>query len=66
MPLDRLPLQTPIARMPAKWLLEWKKRGLISNCRDAIIQAFKVYHEKILDQDLRAAQLKTLVEDGLS
>ena len=48
---------------PAQWLAEWKKRDLVSSCRDAIIQSFKAFQEKLVDRDLKAAQLKTLTED---
>ena len=48
---------------PAQLLAEWKKRGLVSSCRDAVIQSFKAFQEKLVDRDLKAAQLKTLTKD---
>jgi hypothetical protein len=48
---------------PALWLLEWKNRGLVTSCHDAVNQAFRVFHQKIVEQDLKAAQLKTLKKE---
>lgn len=45
---------------PASWLIEWKNRGLVTSCKDAVIQAFTVLHQLIAEQDLKDARLKTL------
>jgi len=42
---------------PAKWLNEWKRRGLIMSYTDAVIQALRALNEKVTEQDLRSAQL---------
>ena len=43
-----------------RWYREWRRRGLVKSCSDAIVQAFARYHEHLLEQDLKAAQLKNL------
>lgn len=40
---------------PAVWLNEWKRRGLVASYTDAIIQALRVFNEKITEQDLKSA-----------
>lgn len=45
---------------PARWLLDWKRRGLVKSNRDAVVQAFRVMHEKILQQDMEEVRLRTL------
>lgn len=42
---------------PAKWLSEWKTRGLITSYTDAVIQALRVLKEKITEQDLKLVKL---------
>jgi len=45
---------------PAKWLSEWKHRGLVTSYTDAVIQALRALNEKVIEQDLKAAQLGTI------
>ena len=45
---------------PAAWLNEWKRRGLVTSYTDAIIQALRVFNEKITEQDLKSAQLRNI------
>ena len=45
---------------PAQWLTEWKKRGLVTSYTDAIIQALRVFNEKLTEQDLKSAQLDNI------
>ena len=45
---------------PAEWLNEWKQRGLVTSYTDAVIQALRVFNEKITEQDLRSVQLNNL------
>lgn len=45
---------------PAKWLNEWKSRGLIINYTDAVYQALRALNEKITEQDLRTTQLSNI------
>ena len=42
---------------PAKWLNEWKKRGLVTSYTDAVVQALRALNEKVTEQDLKSAQL---------
>ncbi|RLG17085.1 hypothetical protein DRN63_03360 [Nanoarchaeota archaeon] len=45
---------------PAEWLISWRERGLISSYTDAVIQALRALHEKIVEQDLKALQVRNL------
>ena len=46
---------------PARWLLEWKRRDLVKNNRDAaVVHSFRIMHERIVSEDLKEAKLKTL------
>lgn len=56
-------INTSLRGEPAEWLLEWKTRGLVTSNTDALLQAFRAFHEKITEQDLRQAQLRTLSKD---
>lgn len=49
---------------PAKWLNEWKRRGIITSYTDAIIQALRTFNEKITEQDLKLVQLKNMKNIG--
>jgi hypothetical protein len=42
---------------PAKWLSNWRKRGLVTSYTDAVIQALRALNEKVTEQDLKSAQL---------
>ena len=55
-------INTTISGQPAEILLELKRRGLATSNTDAIIQALVTFYEKVVDRDLRAAQLRTLRE----
>jgi hypothetical protein len=57
-------INTKISGQPAEILLELKRRGLVTSNTDAIIQALMALYEKVVDRDLRAAQLRTLKEAG--
>lgn len=45
---------------PAQWLLTWKQRGLVKSNRDAVVQAFRAMHERLVQKDLDEARLKAL------
>jgi len=51
---------------PALWLNEWKRRGLVTSYTDAVIQALRVLNEKLIEQDLKSAQLGNIkrTEEG--
>ena len=53
-------INTVITGEPATWLLEWKRRGIVTSNTDAIIQAFRAFHEEILKQDLMETKLKNM------
>lgn len=52
-------INTTISGEPAKWLTEWKERGLIVSNTDAILQAFRILHEHIVEGDIKNAQRRT-------
>ena len=51
-------VNTQINGEPAQIFLELKRRGIISNARDAVIQGLMCLHERMLARDLQRAQLK--------
>jgi hypothetical protein len=53
----RIRINTVVIGEPAKWLNEWKRRGLVTSYTDAIIQALRTFNEKVIEQDLKSAQL---------
>lgn len=56
----KIRINTVVIGEPAKWLNDWKKRGLVTSYADAIIQALRFFNEKITDQDLKSAQLENV------
>ena len=44
----------------AEFLIELKRRGIITSYTDAVIQALRLYSEKIVEQDLKLIQLKNM------
>ena len=54
----RVRINTIIKGEPALWLIEWKKRGLVTSNADAVIQALRVLNEKITELDLKTVQLR--------
>ena len=57
---QKIRINTVIIGEPAVWLNEWKRRGLVTSYTDAIIQALRVFNERITEQDLKAAQLRNI------
>jgi hypothetical protein len=53
----KIRINTIVVGEPARWLNEWKRRGLVTTYTDAIIQALRTFNEKITEQDLKTAQL---------
>jgi len=53
----RIRINMTVEGEPAKWLGEWKRRGLITSYTDAVIQALRAMKEKVTEQDLKSAQL---------
>ena len=60
--VPRVRINTVIVGEPAKWLREWKRRGLVTSYTDAIIQALRAMHEKIVEQYLKLIQLRNMRE----
>lgn len=54
---SKIRINTIVIGEPAKWLIEWKRRGLVTSYTDAIIQALRVFNERLTEQDLKSAQL---------
>ena len=50
-------INTIIKGEPARWLGEWKRRGIVLSNTDAVVQAFRAFKDKITEQDLKSAQL---------
>ncbi len=53
----KIRINTVVVGEPAKWLSEWKRRGLVTTYTDAIIQALRAFNEKVIEQDLKYSQL---------
>ncbi len=53
----KIRINTVVIGEPAQWLNNWKMRGLVTSYTDAIIQALRVFNEKLTEQDLKSAQL---------
>ena len=45
---------------PAEWLEGWLNRGLATSVTDAVLLAFRAFHEHIVEQDLKEVRLQTL------
>jgi hypothetical protein len=54
---QKIRINTVVIGEPARWLSEWKRRGLVTTYTDAIIQALRAFNEKVIEQDLKSAQL---------
>jgi hypothetical protein len=42
---------------PAEFFLELKRRGIVASSRDAVVQGIICLHEKVVERDLKTAQL---------
>jgi len=58
--LNHVRINMTLKGEPAQWLGEWKRRGIITSNSDAVIQSLRLFHEKIIEQDLKTAQLSNL------
>lgn len=61
---QKIRINTVVVGEPAKWLNEWKRRGIVTSYTDAIIQALRVFNEKLIEQDLKSAQLENIQRIG--
>lgn len=57
---QKIRINTVVIGEPARWLSEWKRRGLVTSYTDAIIQALRVFNEKLTEQDLKSSQLQNI------
>ena len=57
---QKIRINTVIMGEPAALLNEWTRRGLVTSYTDAIIQALRVFNEKVTEQDLKSAQLRNI------
>jgi len=61
---NKIRINTTVTGEPARWLNEWKRRGLVTSYTDAVIQSLRAFKEKIVEQDLKSVQLGNLnIED---
>jgi len=51
-------INTELTGEPALWFYRWKKQGIIRSAPDAVRQAFQALHDKILERQLKTAQLR--------
>lgn len=56
----RVRINTVVTGEPARWLLEWKRRGIVKSYTDAVIQALCAFNQKVTEQDLKQVQLRSL------
>ena len=56
----KIRINTVVMGEPAIWLNEWKRRGLVTSYTDAIIQALRVFNERLTEQDLKSSQLENI------
>jgi hypothetical protein len=56
----KIRINTVVIGEPAKWLNEWKRRGLVTTYTDAIIQALRAFNERVTEQDLKSTQLENI------
>lgn len=61
---QKIRINTVVMGEPAKWLNEWKRRGIVTSYTDAIIQALRVFNERLTEQDLKSAQLENIQRIG--
>jgi len=57
---SQLRINTTLIGEPAIWFYEWKAKGIVRSAPDAVLLAFQVLREKILERELRESQLKTM------
>ncbi len=58
----RLRVNLCLSGEPAKWYRDWRTRGLVESVKDAVLMSFQALQEKVTEQDLKRAQLRTLTE----
>jgi len=53
-------INTTIYGEPAKMLLELKRKNIFTSNTDAVIQSIRVFYNKVVEEELKRAQLRTL------
>ena len=64
---ERVYLKCVLRGDPALIVLELKERGIVGSVREAVVQGLFVFYEKILERDLRRAQVasaRRIAEEG--
>jgi len=56
----RVRINTVVTGEPARWLKEWKRRGIINSYTGAVIQALRTFNQKVTEQDLKQVHLRSL------
>lgn len=51
-------VNTTVKGEPARWILEWKRRGLFSSNTDAVVQALRTLRREMIERDLKEQQLE--------
>ena len=54
----RVRINTVVTGKPARWLIEWKRRGIIKSYTDAVIQGLRSFSQMLTEQDIKLAQLR--------
>ena len=54
----RVHIKCAISGEPAQIFLDLKRRGIVLSAHDAVVQGLLSLHERVLQRDLQAAQLK--------
>lgn len=57
-------LNLTLRGLPAEWLLDWKRRGIVRSNVDAVIQSFRAFQETVAELDLKAARVRALERQG--
>jgi len=58
----RLRINVILRGEPASLFFQWKRRGIVRSRADAVLQAFRAFHEKLTEMQLKTAQLRTIEE----
>jgi len=56
----RVRINTVVTGEPARWLEDWKRRGIINSYTDGVIQSLREFNVKLTEQDLKRFQLRRL------
>ncbi len=59
---NRLRVNLCLEGEPAEWFYGWKARGLVGSVKDALLMSFQAFQERLTEQDLKRAQLRTMTD----